>query len=37
MDERDAYKVKTGVYDAEGQLIGPVGKTKFVPKQSMGR
>jgi hypothetical protein len=25
------------VYDAEGKLIGPAGKAKFVPKQMMGR
>lgn len=35
MDERDAYKVKEGVYDAGGNLIGP--KAKFIPKQSMER
>jgi hypothetical protein len=37
MDERDAYKVKEGVYDAEGKLIGPAGKAKFIAKQKMSR
>jgi hypothetical protein len=37
MDERDAYKVKDVVYDAEGRRIGPAGKVKFVPKDTMGR
>mmetsp|Transcript_18205 Transcript_18205/g.27773 ORF Transcript_18205/g.27773 Transcript_18205/m.27773 type:complete len:98 (+) Transcript_18205:44-337(+) len=30
MDERDAYKVKGKVYDAEGKLLGNVPDIKFV-------
>jgi hypothetical protein len=37
LDERDAYKVKEGVYDAGGKLIGPAGQAKFIPKQKMSR
>jgi len=37
MDERDAYKVKGKVYDAEGKYIGSVQQTKFSAKKNMNR